>query len=492
MSTEEHSSSFDNILILTVVNTITSALTMGISDGIKKIIEYIQIWYALIREKILEWRYGKLCKFTRASTRQDKSIPVVSKYFFDYLEKEHGFNIRSYTDSNQKIVGNEHYIGNEYIGATFDVEKVESVRDLWYNSTFTFYSRLHTNDDFVKLCEDLLDKSTDKVKERAIISQLNSDYDDYLYYLEENQNAPYATDICEKIEHIIKENTNANILLHGPPGTGKTSIIKYLADKMEAILILCHFRNFDNIHMFRRYLAKTEFYAIDSKSGREVNITPKRRFYVFEDFDTMLPSKFWNNGNDDGDEDDMMKSKKSKKTKKNTPNIKKMLNIKEDELEREADFIPPEFDGDSDHSDDEGDEKKGSRDDSGNGLLELCTMISDEPFTAFKYSDLLNLLDGIIRNTGAYIFFTTNHVSRIDSAFYRPGRMHLKLYVGELNAQQIVKFIKDKYKTTVSSTSIKRTTTLAELYGIYSITKKSSKFIERLNNCYYPKLGMKQ
>lgn len=71
-------------------------------------------------------------------------------------------------------------------------------------------------------------------------------------------------------------------------------------------------------------------------------------------------------------------------------------------------------------------------------------------------SDILNAFDGIMELTDTIMIFTTNHVDKLDPALIRPGRMTLKLHMGNLSADDMRSMIKHFYGQTVSDHYIKK------------------------------------
>ncbi|KAJ1798435.1 Complex III assembly protein translocase and chaperone [Coemansia sp. RSA 2399] len=53
------------------------------------------------------------------------------------------------------------------------------------------------------------------------------------------------------------------------------------------------------------------------------------------------------------------------------------------------------------------------------------------------FSGLLNALDGVASSDERIIFMTTNHIERLDKALIRPGRVDVKVFLGNASAYQI-------------------------------------------------------
>jgi chaperone BCS1 len=56
---------------------------------------------------------------------------------------------------------------------------------------------------------------------------------------------------------------------------------------------------------------------------------------------------------------------------------------------------------------------------------------------ALTFSGFLNALDGVVSSEGRIVFMTTNHIDRLDPAILRPGRVDVKVYVGNATEHQI-------------------------------------------------------
>jgi len=61
----------------------------------------------------------------------------------------------------------------------------------------------------------------------------------------------------------------------------------------------------------------------------------------------------------------------------------------------------------------------------------------------FTFSDIINLLDGLASMPNVILFFTTNHIDRLDPALIRPGRIDIKIlldYASEDTIRQLCSF----------------------------------------------------
>lgn len=66
-----------------------------------------------------------------------------------------------------------------------------------------------------------------------------------------------------------------------------------------------------------------------------------------------------------------------------------------------------------------------------------CAFEDRESRTAISFSSLLNAIDGVCASEGRIVFMTTNHMGRLDPALIRPGRIDLRVRMGNGCAEQI-------------------------------------------------------
>jgi chaperone BCS1 len=181
------------------------------------------------------------------------------------------------------------------------------------------------------------------------------------------------------------------ILLHGPPGCGKTSIIKAVANYTR--------RHIKEIPL-QRVKSRQALMEImhNPRIGFKV-VKPRDCIFVFEEFDKM----------------GSVVEEVSKEEKKESPltqdTIKKVLNkvvqeetqtVKRDEYTKKG--TPP-----------------------------------------LSLGDMLNVMDGLLETDGMLIFMTANNIDTLNKAIMRPGRVDMKLKFEKCSTASVKKIIKAAY-----------------------------------------------
>lgn len=137
--------------------------------------------------------------------------------------------------------------------------------------------------------------------------------------------------------------------------------------------------------------------------------------------------------------------------------------------------------------------------DKSNESDELSSDKNDKKITyngvTYTYSDLINLLDGVIKLKNVYMFFTTNHLDVFPKSFIRPGRMHYKACIDLLSIDQMIDFIRTNFENESKSIkaktlrrSLHRRAAISEMYALKDVAKSLDDFIEKINDDYLSKL----
>jgi hypothetical protein len=206
------------------------------------------------------------------------------------------------------------------------------------------------------------------------------------------------------------------IMLHGPAGTGKTSIIKSMARMtkrhvfnipMTYVKTATHL-----IQLFRSERIKVPYSGYND-DYRTSTIPFKRRMYVFEDVDT--ESKIFKN---------RKKGKKDeeKADDEDITNKAMMQKIKMATMAAAAAAA------------------KGNDKEQGPASYSFST--EDDPISLGTF---LNCMDGLVETQGIIYIFTTNCIDEFDPAFVREGRIHLKILMDYSTKQDIVNIVNHNF-----------------------------------------------
>ncbi|AYV81012.1 MAG: putative mitochondrial chaperone BCS1-A [Harvfovirus sp.] len=183
----------------------------------------------------------------------------------------------------------------------------------------------------------------------------------------------FEANVVSKNIYVMK---NLGILLHGPPGTGKTSFIKATCNyfKMDAVII-----------DFSRLKSKASFIQIYRDS------IANERVLVLDEFDYLLESLKKNKSSDDK----LRKLERAMQTYAKDKDEEAFSDLKKKYLADDTD---------------------------------------DDTITIYT---LLTLLDGLYEHKGRIIIATTNNPETLDKALLRPGRFDIKLKMNNFNKLEI-------------------------------------------------------
>lgn len=185
------------------------------------------------------------------------------------------------------------------------------------------------------------------------------------------------------------------VLNEGPPGVGKTKLVKAIAEKTGYTLIvlnLVHIKNIDELY---------DAFHNSVLAGERV--PHDKRLYYIPEVDTQMF--------------EILKSRKEKEKEKQKEKQKEKETIHLEDVEKveKGEFGP----------------------------------LVDKQTNKLTLGEILNALDGIPERHGHILIMDTNHLSDLDPAFIRPGRVDRILHWKPMSSNSIRKYLANYFQTTI-------------------------------------------
>ena len=189
--------------------------------------------------------------------------------------------------------------------------------------------------------------------------------------------------------------------LHGPPGTGKTSFIKALAEYTNRHIIILSLKLLKKREYLEEFFFENQYNRLNKNE-----ITFDKKIIVIEDIDC---------------NDEIVLDRSIKEMKK-----------KEEKEDSKSNQI-----------------KKGNENKSLSNELNLKNLINDDPITL---DDILNLWDGIQETPGRILVISSNHYDKLDPALVRPGRIDITLELKKASKDVISNIYKYLFNKKIPTT----------------------------------------
>ncbi len=353
-----------------MIRTVSPVL-MNIYDGIIGLFQRAYVHFFIPRDPETEPR-NPVQEYT-VEFRLD-SIPKIVGIIYRYLEEKYDMKINRFVPGNDgKTVSYPQDVGLVGDGMWVRVhncakeDKDDERRSAYSNKmSLSLMSVNHTRVEFINLIEEFIAEAnmTIKTPVNIIMASRHGDGNNLilgnLHRPRISRDKMIHVPLTDRVVRTFMDRPRGNALFYGPPGTGKTTLIRQIADEMGATIIHVNLNIFSTIYQLISMLTKETIVGVYKSNA--YFLKPAKRIVIFEDFDTMLPKKFW------------------------IP-LGKLTEVEEKV------YVPVDY----------------------------------------TYSDLLNMLDGIISIDGLYTIWTTNDMSCIPESFYRPGRMNVCEKVDKLS-----------------------------------------------------------
>jgi hypothetical protein len=233
--------------------------------------------------------------------------------------------------------------------------------------------------------------------------------------------------------------------LHGPPGTGKTSFIKALANYTNRHIVEFSLKLIKTKSQLEQFFFENT-YNSDNEKG---SLTFDKKIIVFEDIDCIGDIILERNRKN---KQNKMKIHSENKFVKTNNKIQDVINTICEINETQ------------------------------NTSSNLTNLTNNEP--PITLDDILNLWDGIRETPGRILIISSNHYDKLDKALIRPGRIDITHKFSNASHNTISELYSHLFKSNIDTYKLQKIKEYfyspAELINMYVSYKNEKEFIDRI------------